>query len=299
MRSATNVIEGRERDRETPLAGLKAETSRGPQPQAAHLASLRPEGRYSVFYKAQLRVAVMDDYASFSGGVHKYADHVVSTLLSTHAKDPIEGFQEAWVQSPDEASHPFHGRNLRNFLGGKDSAHAVWAVLDLYIKLRSPVLAGGFKLDGYLERLGLTVSEFAGARPQTGSLSEGLYELSGTNDGIREYVLVQPLERRAFGLVKFIRQHVTGGDPHADPEPHGLTDQRTAFGPGIVVPGDSCATLLAKDPDTDELILGKLNVDASTLTVLTEEGAQAKTLTRGNSADLPSHIVNTSLGDNA
>lgn len=156
MRSATNVNDGG--GRRTPLAGLAKETPPNAACAAGTSWSRGIEGRYTAFYKAQLRVAVLDDYAAFSGGVHKYADHIVRGILAEHRREPMDGFQGAWVQSPDDASHPFHGRNLRNFFAGKDSAYAVWAVLDLYLKLTKPKLAQGFKLDGYLERIGPTYS---------------------------------------------------------------------------------------------------------------------------------------------
>lgn len=272
MRSAPNVNEGGER--KTPLAGLGQKAAPAPPAEQAHLASRGIEGRYSAFYKSQLRLAVFDDYAGFSGGVHKYADHIVTVVLAAEKKDPIPGFQDGWVLSPDEASHPFHGRNLRNFFAGKDSAHAIWAVLDLYIKLTKPALAQGFKLDGYLERLGLTVGEFAGAETFSGEEPDRLYSLppqgSEIAEGAEEFLFLRPLAQRRYGLARYIRRLPASEEPDEMEilsAPQGLEDRRTASGLGIFLPLASGGVVLVKDPDTEALIFGRLAPDHASITL--------------------------------
>ncbi|MEE4208960.1 MAG: hypothetical protein V2I43_06820, partial [Parvularcula sp.] len=182
-----------------------------------------PEEAYSAFYKRQLRLAVMDDFAACEGGVHKYADEVVRRLMGLMREGRITGLQESWIASPDDASHPFHGRNLRNFFAGKDSAFAIWAVLDLYMKAKHPVIARGFRLDGYLERLGLVTGDFldmAGGKPA--NVPSLTLHLGQQDQGPERLIKIEPLDKRSFGLCRWIERY---GEPITD-EASGLTDWR-------------------------------------------------------------------------
>ncbi|MEM7668468.1 MAG: hypothetical protein AAF317_04855 [Pseudomonadota bacterium] len=294
MSSASNVIarKGRHHHRTTPLAGRSLKDIPNAAPQGAQLASLTPEGRYPAFYKAQLRVAVFDDFAAFSGGIHKYADHVASRLLHTHACTPIKSFQEAWVQSPDMASHPFHGRNLRNFFVGKDSAHGIWAVLDLYIKITNPKLAAGFHVERYLERLGLTVGEFAKAAVYPAQAQERLLALSpSAHEHIQESVHLQPLVERRFGLAKLIRKWTDEVDHSGFGIPAALDDRRCAVGLGVIVPLKVGDVLLVKDPDTEDILMGRFEQDNERVTLLSDSGARSLSLSPADKADLPADIL--------
>ena len=110
-----------------------------------------PEEKYSSFYKGQLSLCILDDISAFSGGVHKYTDHVVREILKGMRRGIVKDFEMSWVESPN-LDQPFNGRNIRNLLAGKDSQHAIWAVFDIYMKLTQPILAWGFSLEGHLGR---------------------------------------------------------------------------------------------------------------------------------------------------
>ena len=161
-----------------------------------------PEENYSAFYKQHLYLAVMDDFSAFSGGIHKYADHVIRKLLIAIKRGQIQDFQIGWIESADDSSHPFHGRNLRNFIAGKDSAYAIWAVLDLYMKIEQPFIAKGFEIEGYLERIGLVVSDFINNKATIPNLNpiEGLFS-AGKQDDLALYLHIERLEGRRLSLI--------------------------------------------------------------------------------------------------
>jgi len=154
----------------------------------------------------------LDDFAAFSGGIHKYADHIIRKLLIAHRRGQLIDFEMSWVDSPEQ-THLFHGRNLRNFMAGKNSAHAIWGVLDIYIKLTQPLIAKGFQLEGYLERLGLVVSDFinphANITPKISPQKvEGLFGCPDpTEDDLTLYLHIKPLEGRRFSLAHFVKSY--------------------------------------------------------------------------------------------
>ncbi|WOI52572.1 hypothetical protein [Parvularcula sp. LCG005] len=231
----------------------------------------RPEESYSAFYKRQLYLAVLDDFAAFSGGVHKYADDIIRQLIRAESHGLITGLERSWFESPDDASHPFHGRNLRNFLAGKDSSFAIWAVLDLYVKAKHPIIARGFRLDGYLERLGHTLSEFIGshALDRAAAIPDALYRFDGLPDlpdGFLAFLSVQPLTQRRFGICHMI---IRAGEANLG---GGLTDRRCAVRPGVVIPGKSSQAFCLLDPRTDNPVLGTLRLsgDAPDASIVVE-----------------------------
>ena len=167
-----------------------------------------PEERYSSFYKRQLRLCILDDFSAFSGGVHKYTDHVVREILKGNRRGIVKDFEMSWVESPN-LDQPFNGRNIRNLLGGKDSQFAIWAVFDVYMKLTQPTLAIGFSLEGHLERLGLVYSDFIdpNQRAQLDSAIQGVFSAREEN-GIKLHLTIDGLPGRRFNLVHLIREIV-------------------------------------------------------------------------------------------
>ena len=228
---------------------------------------LWPEEDYSAFYKQQLYLAVLDDFAAFSGGIHKYADHIIRKLLIAHRRGQLIDFEMSWVDSPEQ-THLFHGRNLRNFIAGKNSAHAIWAVFDLYIKLTQPLIAKGFQLEGYLERLGLVVSDFINphanitlkTEPQK---TQGLFGCSDpTEDDLTLYLHIKPLEGRRFSLAHFVKSY-----PPIEPQeliiaPNGetLTNEAMQINKGVLIPLGDNHILMVRDIEMAEVNLGFLKM---------------------------------------
>jgi len=221
-----------------------------------------PEEDYSAFYKQHLYLAVMDDFAAFSGGIHKYADHVIRKLLIAIKRGQIQDFQMGWIESADDSSHPFHGRNLRNFIAGKDSAYAIWAVLDLYMKIEQPLIAKGFQLEGYLERLGLVVSDFINNKAESPNLQliKGLFS-AGREDDTELYLHVERLEERQFSIAHLIHAIEDGNEPETVIADDGteLRNERMKVDKGILVPQSDNYLLVVRDTITTDVSFSFLN----------------------------------------
>ncbi len=226
---------------------------------------LWPEEDYSAFYKQQLYLAVLDDFAAFSGGIHKYADHIIRKLLIAHRRGQLIDFEMSWVDSPEQ-THLFHGRNLRNFMAGKNSAHAIWAVLDLYIKLTQPLIAKGFQLEGYLERLGLVVSDFinphANITPKIEpQKAQGLFGCPDpTEDDLTLYLHIKPLEGRRFSLAHFVKSYppIEPQEPVIAPNGETLTNEAMQINKGVLIPQSDNHILMVRDIEMAEVNLGFL-----------------------------------------
>jgi len=223
-----------------------------------------PEENYSAFYKQHLYLAVMDDFAAFSGGIHKYADHIIRKLLIAIKRGQIQDFQMGWIESADDSSHPFHGRNLRNFIAGKDSAYAVWAVLDLYMKIEQPLIAKGFHLEGHLERLGLVVSDFINKNAENPNLKpiEGLFT-AGKEDDLALYLHIERLEGRRFSIAHLIHAIEDGREPETVLANDGteLRNERMKIDKGVLIPQADNYVLMARDATITDVSFGFLSID--------------------------------------
>jgi len=223
-----------------------------------------PEEDYSAFYKQHLYLAVMDDFAAYSGGIHKYADHIIRKLLIAIKRGQIQDFQTGWIESADDSAHPFHGRNLRNFIAGKDSAYAIWAVLDLYMKIEQPLIAKGFELEGYLERLGLVVSDFINNKAENRNLTpiEGLFS-AGKQDDLALYLHIERLEGRRFSIAHLIHAIEDGKEPETIIANDGteLRNERMKVDKGVLIPQSDNYLLMVRDTITTDVSFGFIKPD--------------------------------------
>jgi len=239
-------------------------------------SGLWPEEDYSAFYKQQLYLAVLDDFAAFSGGIHKYADHIIRKLLIAHRRGQLIDFEMSWVDSAEQ-THLFHGRNLRNFMAGKNSTHAIWAVLDLYIKLTQSLISKGFQLEGYLERLGFCVADYIQPINATEALSlkaTGLYSAKLEN-GSKLYLDIEELKDRRFALVHLVT--VSNYDDIEQVTIKGLQDHRTRIDKGICVPQLQNDILIIRDTETADASFGFLKTEGDSIRfhrILVEGGTE-------------------------
>jgi len=228
-----------------------------------------PEERYSAFYKQQLRLCILDDFSAYSGGVHKYTDHVVRDILKGMRRGIVKDFEMSWVESP-EMDQPFNGRNIRNLLGGKDSQHAIWAVFDVYMKLTQSVLAKGFSLEGHLERLGLVVADFIDPyerAPHKDTKFADLYSAKEA-DGIRLSLSIKDLPNRRFKLVHLIHERMN--QSHFERKTANgdmLVDAGVRIDRGVLVPQTHGWLLMVRDLETADISLGFAKLDGDTLSV--------------------------------
>ena len=214
------------------------------------------EEDYSKFYKAQLYLAIQDDYAAFSGGVHRYEDHVAKLVSLANKSGLISGFQNNWLESDDGESHPFRGANLRNFFRGKNSAYAIWAVFDLYLKYTNPKIASGFSLEGYLERAGIVLHEFINRSYDTPKDRELIAGLYGTTDNSDErlYLSIELLADRQFSLAHTVVERTTDL-PHQE-KIEGFEDKRTRINKGVFVEQPQGNILLIRDIERGTVSVG-------------------------------------------
>ena len=251
-----------------------------------------PEERYSSFYKRQLRLCILDDFSAFSGGVHKYTDHVVREILKGMRRGMVKDFEMSWVESPN-LDQPFNGRNIRNLLGGKDSQHAIWAVFDIYMKLTQPILARGFSLEGHLERLGLVVADFIDPNQCTKTPADldGVFEAT-ENNGVQLFLSVQCLSERRFKLAHLI--HERTGQPRFERNAANgelLRDSGVRIDRGVLVPQSNGWLLMVRKLETADIGLGFVSSNGSTLSIrLVSENDILVLSMRKSDCDRRSHL---------
>lgn len=218
---------------------------------------LHTEETYSSFYKAQLRLLIHDDYARVEGSVNKYCEHVLRQLFKADACDVLVDFPEHWYHNIDGGNPPFCGPNLRTFLkGNTDSNITVWKVLDLYMKFTQPLLVKACKLEGYLERLGLTVSEFVHpvqSEHPPALKQHGLFSCE-MNDSGKLYLDIHALPERRYALVHLVHVHISPEQDQTILE--GLQDHRTRIDKGVCIPQAQNDLLIIRDIESADVSFG-------------------------------------------
>ena len=213
------------------------------------------EDDYSSFYKAQLRLIIHDDFGSIEGSFHVYADHIHRKLAIAKDRGLLGEYQEHWFYRDDETQPPFRGANLRTFFkNNSDPDLVIWKVFDLYIKYTKPLLAGACKLEGYLERLGLTLSEFvhpvqSGQPPAL--KHSGLFSCDLTEHS-KLYLDIQTLTDRRFALAHLV--HVGTQDTAITIE--GFKDHRTRIDKGVCIPQTNNDLIVIRDIESADVSFG-------------------------------------------
>ena len=222
--------------------------------------TIYPEDAYSSFYKAQLRLLIFDDYAKVSGSVVKYAEHVLRTLDTANQRGLLSEYPEHWFYNSDGGNAPFCGPNIRTFLkGNTDSNLTVWKVFDLYMKYTHPLLVRACRMEGYLERIGLTTSEFihpnqASKPPALKKI--GLYSNTDEDDQTR-YLDIQILPDRRYALAHMAL--VQDGALQDDIIIDGLKDHRTRIDKGVCIPQAQNDLLMTRDIESADVSFGFLS----------------------------------------
>jgi len=215
---------------------------------------LYPEEHYSAFYKAQLRLFIQDDYEAFEGGVHKYTDHIHRRLGVANHRNRLGEFHEHWFYRDDETQPPFRGANLRTFFTkNSDPDLVIWKVFDLYAKYTNPLLAHGFNIEGYLERLGLTLSEYIhpvqSVKPPAIKHS-GLFSCND-NPLLRLYLDIQRLADRRYAIAHMVHENLE--EPNKPVSIDGFQDNRTRIDKGVCVPQTQNDLLIIRDIESADV----------------------------------------------
>jgi len=214
---------------------------------------ITPEDDYSAYYRHHLFLAIHDDYADFPEKVHAYEKIVARKIALGLKRNQIAGFKEAWID-PTNDGRPFKGRNIANYLKGMKSSHELHACLDVYMKLTKPVVARGFMLEYYLDRLGLVLSEFSNPKqldPKTPTIN-GLFQNSSIAGEI-QYIHINAMEGRHFAVCHFIRE--LESQSHNSPADI-LIDHCMQINKGVLMPHGDQYSFVMRSIDTHELFLG-------------------------------------------
>jgi len=216
---------------------------------------LTVEDEYSKFYKDQLFLAAQDDYANFSGKFTRFEQHVARKVMIAYKSGKTFGLEPDWLESIDGESHVFRAANIRNFMRGKDSQHAIWAVFDIYIKYTNPIIARAFTLEGYLSRLGFSLSEFIQPVPNApvpNLKASGFYSLD-VNEDLSIYLDIQHLKNRRYGLVHFAQAYSSDYKQSIDTQTVKLTDHRTRANKGVIIPQLDNDLLVIREVETADV----------------------------------------------